>query len=121
MTELKTGCYIKIKNMESETEYSGNVGKVILIDDANQIHGTWGGCALIPDIDEFEVLPDERILLFEMCEKNRTNLRGMNHLVDYYVKSACMSEKEAVDYAIWLFHNDTIQEIQFIGKDGNEI
>ena len=41
MTELKTGCYIKIKNMESEIEYSGNVGKVILIDDANQIHGTW--------------------------------------------------------------------------------
>lgn len=121
MTELKAGCYIKIKNMESEPEYSGKVGKVILIDDANQIHGTWGGCALIPEVDEFEALPDERIPLFEMCEKNRTSLRGMNHLVDYYVKSAGMSEKEAVDYAIGLFHNGTIQEIQFIGKDGKEI
>lgn len=69
MAELKAGCYIKIKNMKSEPEYSGKVGKVILIDDANQIHGTWGGCALIPEVDEFEVLPDERIPLFEMCEK----------------------------------------------------
>ena len=121
MVELKAECYIKIKNMKSEPEYSGKVGKVILIDDANQIHGTWGGCALIPEVDEFEVLPYERIPLFEMCEKNRTALRGMNHLVDYYVSSVGMSEKEAVDYAIGLFHNGTIQEIQFIGKDGKEI
>ena len=121
MTNLKVGCYIKIKNMEGEPEYLEKVGKVILIDDANQIHGTWGSCALIIGVDEFEVLPDERIPLFEMCEKNRTGLRGMNHLVDYYVSSVGMSEKEAVNYAIGLFHNGTIQEIQFIGKDGKEI
>ena len=42
MANLKVGCYIKIKNMKSEPEYSGKVGKVILIDNANQIHGTWG-------------------------------------------------------------------------------
>ena len=40
----------------------------------------------------------------------------MNHLVDYYVSSVGMSEKEAVDYAIGLFHNGTIQEIQFNWK-----
>jgi hypothetical protein len=76
---------------------------------------------LIPEVDEFDVLPDERIPLFEICEKNRTGLRGMNHLVDYYVSSVGMSEKEAVNYAIGLFRNGTIQEIQFIGKDGKEL
>ncbi len=37
MNELKAGCYIKIKNMKSEPEYSGKVGKVILIDDAKVV------------------------------------------------------------------------------------
>ena len=31
------------------------------------------------------------------------------------------TQKEAVDYAIGLFNNGTIQEIQFIGKDGKEL
>ncbi len=42
--------------MLDEPDYTGKIGVVKFIDDANQIHGTWGGCALIPEIDSFEIL-----------------------------------------------------------------
>ena len=32
-----------------------------------------------------------------------------------------MSEEEAIQYAIGLFHNGTIQQIKLIGKDGEEL
>ena len=121
MTTLKIGTYIKIAKMKDEHAYDGKIGKVVLIDDANQIHGTWGGCALIPEVDIFIVLTEVRTPLFEMCEKSDTSLTGMNYLVDYYVDSLGWSEKEAVDYAIGLFRNGTIREIKLFGKDGKEI
>ena len=43
----KVGDTIEIIEMAGEPEYAGRVGVVIHIDDAGQIHGTWGGCALI--------------------------------------------------------------------------
>ena len=50
------GDRIRIIMMEGENNYSGREGMVTYIDDAGQIHGTWGGCALIPDVDEYEVI-----------------------------------------------------------------
>lgn len=50
MPNLKIGTYIKVLKMKDEPDYKGKIGKVVLIDDANQIHGTWGGCALIPEV-----------------------------------------------------------------------
>lgn len=60
MKEVKIGNKIRIIKMEGEPQYDGKEGIVDLIDDAGQIHGTWGGCALIPDIDEFEVINSEK-------------------------------------------------------------
>ena len=37
-------------------EYMFKTGKVTDIDDIGQLHGTWGGLALSPDVDEFVVL-----------------------------------------------------------------
>ena len=34
-------------------------GIVERVDDIGQIHGTWGGCALIPEIDTFEVIQED--------------------------------------------------------------
>ena len=56
---VKVGDRIKIITMEGEPQYAGKVGVITHIDDANQIHGTWGGCALIPGIDNFVVIPNE--------------------------------------------------------------
>ena len=45
-TGLKKGDRIRIVEMSGEPRYSGKEGSVDHIDDAGQIHGTWGGCAL---------------------------------------------------------------------------
>lgn len=52
----KVGDKIRIISMQDEPSYNGKEGVVEFIDDANQIHGTWGGCALIPEIDVFEII-----------------------------------------------------------------
>ena len=33
--------------------YKGKEGRVTMIDSIGQLHGTWGGLAVIPDEDEF--------------------------------------------------------------------
>lgn len=59
----KEGDKIRIIHMKGEPDsyWSGAEGHVIFIDDAGQIHGTWGGCALIPELDEFEVMQDAEV------------------------------------------------------------
>ena len=42
--------------MDGEPYYDGKKGVVESIDDWGQIHGTWGGCALIPGTDSFTVI-----------------------------------------------------------------
>ena len=49
----KVGDKIRILRMEGEPQYEGRTGTVDLIDDAGQIHGTWGGCAVIPGVDSY--------------------------------------------------------------------
>ncbi len=52
----KIGDKIKIIQMEGEPKYEGREGVVKYIDDLGQLHGTWGGCALIPGTDQFELV-----------------------------------------------------------------
>lgn len=52
----KVGDTIKIIDMKGEPQYCGKVGIVISIDSIGQIHGTWGGCAIIPQTDTFEII-----------------------------------------------------------------
>lgn len=52
---IQVGDKIVIYHMSGEPGYDGATGVVEKIDDAGQIHGTWGGCALIPGVDTFEV------------------------------------------------------------------
>ena len=54
--DIKIGDKIKIIHMYGELDYTDKVGEVYSIDDWGQIHGSWGGCALIPEVDEFEVI-----------------------------------------------------------------
>lgn len=42
-------------------DYYGRVGVITHIDDIGQLHGTWGGLALIPSIDNFIILEDEDV------------------------------------------------------------
>ena len=59
MKEVHIGDKIKIINMEGEPQYTNRKGVVTHIDDAAQIHGTWGGCAVIPKVDTYIILKRE--------------------------------------------------------------
>ena len=56
MSKELVGKKIKIVSMKDEPSYCGRVGVVEYVDDIGQLHGTWGGLAVIPSEDRFEVL-----------------------------------------------------------------
>ena len=58
MDTIKIGSKIKIICMDGEPQYTGREGVVTHVDDAGQIHGTWGGCAIIPEVDRYVVMVD---------------------------------------------------------------
>lgn len=53
--DAKVGDTITIIQMDGEPKYTGRTGVVTCIDDIGQLHGTWGGCAVIPGVDGFEI------------------------------------------------------------------
>lgn len=55
----QVGDKIRIIYMRDEPQYRGHVGVIEYIDSMGQLHGTWGGCAVIPNEDEFEVIVDK--------------------------------------------------------------
>lgn len=54
--EVKVGDRIRILYMDGEPQYTGKEGIVRSIDDAGQIHLDSCGCALIPEVDQFEII-----------------------------------------------------------------
>jgi hypothetical protein len=54
----KVGQKIKIIDMEGEPHYSGREGVIKHIDDMGQLHGTWGGLAVVPETDSYEVIKE---------------------------------------------------------------
>jgi hypothetical protein len=56
---FKVGDRIRINQMKGESTYDGRVGIIQHIDDQNQLHGTWGGLAVIPEVDQVEVIQNE--------------------------------------------------------------
>lgn len=58
--EVKIGDVIHINHLQGEdTSKDGKEGIVKSIDDMGQLHGTWGGVAVIPGVDDFEVIKPE--------------------------------------------------------------
>lgn len=47
---------IIITEMLGEDDYNGRTGRVTHVDDALQLHGTWGSLAVILDSDKVEIL-----------------------------------------------------------------
>ena len=53
----KVGQKVRIIHLEGEdTRYYGKEGVIEHIDGIGQLHGTWGGLAIIPEADEFTVI-----------------------------------------------------------------
>ena len=58
-SEAKVGDKIRIIHLEGEdNSYDGKEGEVEHIDGIGQLHGTWGGLAVIPGVDEFEIITE---------------------------------------------------------------
>ena len=54
---IKVGDRIRIIHLSGEdSTYDGSEGTVESIDDIGQLHGSWGGLAVIPEEDEFILL-----------------------------------------------------------------
>ena len=71
---------------------------------------------------EWEKKNDQlRKQLYNLCDETKTSRSGIDYLVNYYINSLGWTEEKALEYAISLFHNGTIEQIKLIGKDGNEI
>lgn len=58
MARVNVGDKIRIINMEDvrANDYNGKEGIVEYIDSIGQLHGTWGGLAVIPECDTFVVI-----------------------------------------------------------------
>jgi len=53
----KVGDTIRIFHLKGEdSHYDGVTGVVEHIDSLGQLHGTWGGLAVIPEEDDFQVI-----------------------------------------------------------------
>ena len=53
----KVGQKVRIIHLEGEdARYDGMEGVIEHIDGIGQLHGTWGGLAIIPEADEFTVI-----------------------------------------------------------------
>ena len=51
---IKIGDRIRIIHLEGEDDrYDGREGEVEMIDSLGQLHGTWGGLAVIPEADSW--------------------------------------------------------------------
>ena len=63
MRKVNIGDTIRIIRMEDAggrdtqaTRYAGRIGTVEHIDTIGQLHGTWGGLAIIPEVNEFQIV-----------------------------------------------------------------
>ena len=51
------GDKIRIIHLRDEdSRYDGKVGTIEFIDSLGQLHGTWGGLAVIPEVDRFVII-----------------------------------------------------------------
>ncbi len=56
---FKIGDKIRIIDMKGEDHYTGREGVIEYIDGLNQLHGSWGDLAIIPEEDLIEVINND--------------------------------------------------------------
>ena len=60
---FKIGDKIRIIDMKGEEHYNGREGVIEYIDGLDQLHGTWGDLAIIPEEDLIEVFNNDMQLV----------------------------------------------------------
>lgn len=94
------GTKIHIEIMEGEPQYANKDGIVEYVDDAGQIHGTWGGCALLEETDTFTVLerPKEKAYRATNIQWDVDEKEDLEELPDSMDIPQGMDEDEIDDY-----------------------
>ena len=72
------GYVITIYDMQDEPSYTNKEGMTTSVDDIGQLHGTWGGCALVPELDEFQIEFADPENLWILSEPRYKTLIGGN-------------------------------------------
>ena len=72
-SDIKVGDKIRIIHLEGEdNSYDGKEGTVDHIDSIGQLHGTWGGLAIIPGVDDFDIitenLTEKKLKLYDIFD-----------------------------------------------------
>ena len=89
------GKEVFIREMKGEPQYAGKTGVVTFVDDAGQIHGTWGGCALTIE-DDYDFIEPKKVdedhyndgsvdvrVISEFCLTVFTNTDGKTVVVNF--------------------------------------
>ncbi len=63
-------------------------------------------------------MSDYKQKLIELCKAKGAKIQCIEHLIEYYKKSLGWSEQKAIEYAIKLFEDGTIDSIIVISKKG---
>lgn len=58
---IEVGDKIIINYMKDEPDYWGREGIVTSIDSMGQLHGTWGGLAVLPNEDDYTLIKKNEI------------------------------------------------------------
>lgn len=62
MDNSLVGKTIEIIEMQGEPNYSRRIGIIKMVDDIGQLHGSWGGCAVIPGEDSYRIIDADKCL-----------------------------------------------------------
>ena len=123
---LEVGTRIRIIEMKGEPSYSGKTGVIYSIDSIGQLHGSWGGLAIIPEQDKVEEIKvNEHICSickrkFEGFGNNPAPFTGerccdecnTNYVIPLRIYSITKEQKSAV-----LFKEDgTVETVKPKGK-----
>lgn len=63
-------------------------------------------------------MSDYKQKLIKLCKVKGAKMQGIEHLIEHYQKALGWSEPQAVEYAIKLFEDGTIDSIMVISKEG---
>jgi len=112
---VKIGDRIRIVNMKGEEHYKGLEGVIEFIDGINQLHGTWGGLAVIPGEDEFEIIQKACVVCGAGIEGHGNNPSPING------DTCCDDCNMNVIIPLRVFWNDNNQHQALIMYENNGI
>ena len=101
---VKVGDKIKIIYMDGEPQYTDKEGTVTHVDDAGQIHGTWGGCAVVPNVDKYTKVKESTYNGYKNRETWVVNLylQGTEEWYKYYKSLSTLLDEKALAETIKL-------------------